>query len=197
MARLQTKDYHKKHDAILTSATQVFATTGFDRASMKQVADACETSKATLYHYFPSKNAILYAILERHLRELRHHVLSLQQQERSNIEFLYHIVEEILLQYQGNDDVHLLQIHALGQLDVADQTILRNIMKGLVAFVAEKIEIINPLRFDAEYDLRATTMSLFGMLNWYHTWSRGRGADARKRYAKKCCDIFLYGILKS
>ncbi|RVT97626.1 TetR/AcrR family transcriptional regulator [Rhodovarius crocodyli] len=44
---------------ILTVACRLFATKGFDGASMRDIAEECGISKATLYHHFPDKNAIL------------------------------------------------------------------------------------------------------------------------------------------
>ncbi len=44
---------------ILTVSCRLFATKGFDGASMRDIAEECGISKATLYHHFPDKNAIL------------------------------------------------------------------------------------------------------------------------------------------
>ena len=127
MVRTLAKDHEDKRSAILSASTQVFAEIGFDRASMVQVAKKWGFSKAALYHYFPSKNAILFAILDRHLSELTSHVLNLKRDDRSPEDFLSYMVEEILLQYEGNDSVHELQIHALGQLGIDDQQLLEDI----------------------------------------------------------------------
>ena len=195
MARTIAKDHGDKRHAILTASSKVFTDVGFDRASMAQVAKACSFSKAALYHYFPSKNALLFAILERHLSQLTGHVLKLKRLNRSIEEFLAHIVEEILLQYQGNDPVHELQIHALGQLDKKEQQILRSHMRELVSFVSEVISEARPsLTSQGPENLRMATMSLFGMLNWYYTWNGGRGTEGRREYARFAVQIFLKGV---
>ena len=43
---------------------------GYASASMAQLAEGCGTSKAGLYHYFPSKEAILFESLDRYTRRL-------------------------------------------------------------------------------------------------------------------------------
>ena len=55
------------------SALEVFAAQGFDGTSVKDLAEAAGATQGLLYHYFPSKEALLEATLERHyfLPELR------------------------------------------------------------------------------------------------------------------------------
>ena len=81
----------------------------------------------------------MFAVLDQHLSQLTSHVLGLRRLDLSAEDFLAYMVEEILTQYQGNDAVHELQIHALGQLEVKDQKILVRQMRTLVSYVSEVI----------------------------------------------------------
>jgi AcrR family transcriptional regulator len=51
---------------ILDAALQVFAHSGFAEAKMEQVAKAANLSKAALYLYFPSKEALLRSLIKRY-----------------------------------------------------------------------------------------------------------------------------------
>ncbi len=57
----------------IDTALEVFAARGFDGTSVKDLAEAAGATQGLLYHYFPSKEALLEAALERHyfLPELR------------------------------------------------------------------------------------------------------------------------------
>src|SRR5205085_5854877 len=46
------------------------ATKGFPGASVAELAKACGASKSLIYHYFPSKDDILYAVMVEHLDAL-------------------------------------------------------------------------------------------------------------------------------
>lgn len=70
MARTRAKDYDDKRDAMLHGAARIFARDGYDRASMNQLATELGVSKALLYHYYTSKEALLFDIIETHLQEL-------------------------------------------------------------------------------------------------------------------------------
>lgn len=54
-----------KRDEILQIASQVFLEMGFERASMAAISARIGGSKATLYGYFPSKEALFLAIMHR------------------------------------------------------------------------------------------------------------------------------------
>ena len=70
MARTRASDFEEKQHSILKSAAAVLAEQGMDKASMAQIANHCQVSKALLYHYYPSKNELLFAIIHTHLVEL-------------------------------------------------------------------------------------------------------------------------------
>lgn len=53
----------EKKNAILAAASAVFQEQGYERASMNEVARRAGGSKATLYNYFPSKEALFEAVV--------------------------------------------------------------------------------------------------------------------------------------
>ena len=51
------------------AACELFAKR-YTRASIAELADACKISRGALYHYFESKEAILFAILDAHIHQM-------------------------------------------------------------------------------------------------------------------------------
>ena len=63
MTRILDELAHARtRDRILDAARSLFADEGFHAASMNELAKSCRLTKAGLYHYFPSKQAILGAL---------------------------------------------------------------------------------------------------------------------------------------
>jgi len=58
-------------DAILDAAAAVLRKTGYDDATTNHVAEVAGVSVGSLYQYFPSKDALVDALLERHLETVR------------------------------------------------------------------------------------------------------------------------------
>ena len=195
MARTIAKDHDEKRAQILKSAAKVFAEAGFDRASMTQLARECGISKANIYHYYDSKDAVLFGVLDTYLSELRDRVCGVDVSALSPDQRLRRIVSEILLAYQGADHEHQVQISAMGALPEDQQKLLRAYERELVQVVSDALAAVAPttLAQDSE-KLRSATMSVFGMLNWYYMWNSGAGSDAREAYADVVANLTLGGV---
>lgn len=68
---LRTDTASPGRQKILDVAADLFATQGFKATTLSDVARAAKLKKATLYHYFPSKNAIFLAVLTEGIDQLR------------------------------------------------------------------------------------------------------------------------------
>ncbi|MEQ1811970.1 MAG: helix-turn-helix domain-containing protein, partial [Terricaulis sp.] len=70
MARTQAADYDERKLAIVEQAAALFAAHGFNGASVSDIAERCKTSKSLIYHYYESKEDILYDVMISHVRAL-------------------------------------------------------------------------------------------------------------------------------
>jgi TetR/AcrR family transcriptional regulator len=194
MPRTRARDYDDKRDAILHRAAIVFARDGYDRASMAGLAAECGVSKALLYHYYASKEALLFGILSDHLQALVDVVeaadnLSLEPEDR-----LVRLVSALLDAYRDADAEHKVQINALTLLPQAEQGELKALERRLVAIFAEAIRAVEPRVFENDRLLKPVTMSLFGMLNWFYMWFREGGAISRSEYAALATKMLINGV---
>ena len=55
-------------ELLLSAALRLFAERGFSATSVQAIVDAAEVTKGAMYHYFPSKDDLLYEIYGRLLR---------------------------------------------------------------------------------------------------------------------------------
>src|SRR5664279_811352 len=63
MPRVRSDDYETKGNAILDCAAILFAREGYPSAKMQDIAVACGATKSMLYHYYPTKDDLLFAML--------------------------------------------------------------------------------------------------------------------------------------
>lgn len=195
MARTIAKDYGDKRQLILTRAAQLFADDGFDRASVSKVATACKISKANIYHYYKSKDEILFDILDKYLSELRDTICGIKVGDQGPEAQFRATVTGILVAYQGADFEHRLQANAMTFLPEDQQNVLRGYQRDLVKHVSGLVGAIAPDAFAGEKaKLHAATMSLFGMLNWFYMWNGQADLKAREDYADIVCTLFLSGV---
>ncbi|MEO8876410.1 MAG: TetR/AcrR family transcriptional regulator [Polyangiaceae bacterium] len=59
-------------EAILTATAQVLVKDGYDGASTNKIAAQAGVSIGSLYQYFPSKEALVAELLDRHLADMMH-----------------------------------------------------------------------------------------------------------------------------
>ncbi len=195
MARTIAKDYEQKRVHILKSAARVFAEQGYDRASMSVLARECGISKANIYHYYDSKDALLFDVLDTYLKALRDRICGLDLPDGPAEARFRALVTEILLAYQGADDEHRVQSNGMSALPNEKQVVLRGYQRDLVQAMSDAMAQCAPDVFDnSPQKLRDTTMSVFGMLNWYYMWQSAASAEDRRDYATLVSRLVLQGV---
>src|SRR5215472_17929598 len=57
-------------DSLLEATARVLINEGYDRASTNRIADVAGVSIGSLYQYFPSKEALVAAVIDRHMQQV-------------------------------------------------------------------------------------------------------------------------------
>jgi len=103
------------------------------------IAEACGVSKALMYHYYSSKDAVLFDLLQDHLQNLVAVVEAAAQSAGRPEEKLFAISEALLEAYRGADAEHQVQISSLKLLPPAQQESLKEMERKLVVIVSDAI----------------------------------------------------------
>lgn len=195
MARTIAKDHEAKRTAILTEAAKFFAENGFDRSSMNQLAVACGVSKALIYHYYNSKDALLYDIVLTHLTDLLETVQAVNQMGLDKENNLRQTIRAILIAYRDADAEHQVQTEAMTALPEDQRRVLAGLQRQMVQIVSDALEAVTPEVYAANPEkLYPVTMTLFGMMNWFYMWHRKGKGMSREKYADLVADLVLRGV---
>jgi AcrR family transcriptional regulator len=57
-------------DALVEATARILVKEGFDKASTNRIAEVAGVSVGSLYQYFPGKEALVVAVIERHNQEI-------------------------------------------------------------------------------------------------------------------------------
>jgi AcrR family transcriptional regulator len=195
MARTRASDFEEKQHGILLSAAAVFAEQGMEKASMSAIAGRSNVSKALLYHYYPSKDSLIFAIIHTHLVELEASVAAAVDPGLVPEEQLRVLVGVVLERYRGADDAHKVQLVGTAALSEEQRTEIRAVERQIVRHFSKVLRKINPdLDTEERPLLMPVTMSLFGMMNWVYMWFRDGGVISREDYAGVATTLILEGI---
>jgi AcrR family transcriptional regulator len=193
MARTRANDYDKKRLGILSQSASHFAQHGFTGTSITMIAEACGVSKALMYHYYNSKDDVLFDLLADHLNHLIAAVEAASESAGDGKERLFAICTALLEAYRGADAEHQVQISSLKLLPQAQQSVLKELERQLVVIFSNAIAATLPTVADRPDVLKPLTMSLFGMLNWHYLWFRDGKGMTREAYARMAAGLVLAG----
>lgn len=193
MARTRALNYGEKQDSILNAAAELFGQHGFERVSMASVASACGVSKASLYHYYDSKESLLDDMIMRHLERLIASVSAASAASREPRDRLLAMVSAVLQSYQNDVDQHRVQQRCQASMSMGKQDTMKALEKILVQQFAEILRQTVP-NLQGRADLiQPLTMCLFGILNWTYTWFNEGGSIDRQQYAELVTTLMLDG----
>ena len=194
MARVRSEAYDDRRQEILDRAAGLFARHGFARTSISTLSRECNASKAWIYHYYESKEAILFDILHDHIRMLRDAVQAADRPAPDPEARLRALVTALLEAYRDSDAKHKVLLSELGVLAPEQQGQIRALEREIVAVFAAAVAALNPALGKEPNLIKPVTMSLLGMLNWHFTWFRKDGPLRLEDYADLATRLFINGV---
>jgi AcrR family transcriptional regulator len=162
---------------------------------MNQVAEACGLSKATLYHYYRDKYALLVSIADGHVTRLRGIVDEAIAEEKTPQGQMRVLIRRLVEEYASAQNEHRVLTEDVKFLQPEDRERILGKEREMVAAFAR---VVGALRPDLKQAAMAKplTMLLFGMVNWMFTWMKPEGALAYDDMAPVVTDLFLGGLEK-
>ena len=97
-------------DVILEAAAQVFGDQGYAAATTNHIARRAGVSIGSLYQYFPNKDAILYSLMERHVREgyelITRETEAMRQEGKITVRIIRRLIEAMLVFHEKDPVLH-------------------------------------------------------------------------------------------
>lgn len=192
MARPRAENYDDKKQLILDQAAQLFSQKGFAGTSIATIAKLCNTSKALIYHYFQSKETLLFDMLHSHCSLLLATAHDTIRREGSPEQKLCTLLDLFMDIYVSSRDKHVVLLNDIHWLSAEQQTEIRDLQRQVVRVFRDLITQIRP---DLEEKTRlALSMSVLGSLNWTYIWFKPGGELTPKTFAAIIATNFLSGI---
>ena len=193
MARGRAAGYDEQRELILAHAAALFARQGYHATSMNQVAEACALSKATLYHYYRDKDAMLVQIADGHVGRLVALVDAVDALRLAPEARLGELIRRIVVEYADAQHAHRVLTEDVKFLRPEDAERILGTERAVVAAFADTIAEQWPQVGQAHL-AKPTTMLLFGMINWMFTWFRPDGSLDYDAMAPVVADLFCGGV---
>ncbi len=160
-ARTQAKA--DRRAMLLESAARLFAERGFDRVSIEDLGSAAGVSGPAMYRHFPSKQAVLAALLvevSQNLHDGGHRVVSASASDADALRSLIRFHVDFAI---ANPDVIRVQDRDLDSLADADRHTVRTLQR---LYVELWVSVLAGLQPGVEpTELRIRSHATFGLIN--------------------------------
>lgn len=189
---LDEKEVHQKI-MIGKAASRLFNDKGYLQTTTKDIADLANLSKGGLFHYFASKNDVLYFILKNYMDfalEDFERELAEVKDAPSKIKFIIsrHINFYLANSSEGKTlfrDAHLLPTKYFKAI-AEKETKYYKIVAGVLAdFFNGRVE---------KSELTILAFELIGMCNWIFSWYNPKGSITPGKLSEFIYDIFYEGV---
>ena len=160
---------------------------------MRDLSRATGMSLAGLYHYFGSKERLLYLIQ-------KDTFTTIVEQLKARLEGVEDPEQRIRVFIQNHLEYFVAHQSGLKVLSHEDEALKNGFASELAAIKRQYYRICVSLMDDlkrerhAKFNSRTAVMSLFGMINWIYTWYNPRVDGTAGELARQMSDLFLSGV---
>ncbi len=180
---------------ILDAAVHLFFEAGYEGASLRDLANRVGINKATIYHYFETKEEILFHIVTEEGQRLLEGVREVVQRGGRPLEVL-----EAMVRFQiGYMEDHVEQVKVLVEEKKSLRADLQRQSRATESAILELYKQVLE-RCQGEGSIRpvhptTAAFGILGQINWLYHWYRPEGALAIRELADQVVALLYHGLL--
>lgn len=185
----------KKSIRIGKAAVRLFNKKGYLQTNMDDIAAAAKMSKGAMYHYFSSKDAILFFVLSNYMDVILHDLESELKNIKGASSKIQFIISRHIQLYEGNPaeaktllhEVHCLPNKFYKIIAAKEREYYRIIGNAIEEFVEGQTNI-------NKAQVTSLTFLLLGMCNWIYWWYNPKGVVLPDQLSEMIWTVFLKGL---
>lgn len=197
MARIAGSSGHQTQKKIKTACLALFANSGYEAVSMRQIANEVGINPGAIYHYFPTKQHILMAIMEEHMRAL---LTAWDAQKDDNLHALDHLDRFVRfhISYHMNLPDHVyLSYRELRALSEENFLIIERLRHNYECLLKTILSDGQAKGCMAITDVHAAAMAILSMLTGINKWFRHEGRLSARQIEDIYADLCRRTVLLS
>jgi AcrR family transcriptional regulator len=186
--------FDRRLSKLLRHAARIFCEKGYEGASMRDLSRAAGMSLAGLYHYFESKEDLLYLIQKHTFRTIIERLQERLKESKDAEERIRIFIENHLEYFLANKEAMKVLTHEDETLKNGRGAEIRAIKREYYKICLDLLEDLRREK-GLQFSGRLAVLGLFGMINWIYTWHNPRVDLDAGALAEEMSNLFLRGIL--
>ena len=176
-------------------AAQVFSEKGYLKTSLADVAHAVGITKGGIFHYFSTKEELLFLIIYRHLDEALYNMKSKLDICDSNHDKISVFIRHHINNYRDNQAESRLALHERGNLPEKYLGTIKEKEREYVGILRSIIEKLIKEQKKNAPNATLITYSLLGMLTWPYAWFNPKGSATPEELSEIIYKIFIGDLI--
>ena len=194
-----TPSLQKRKNYIANIAAKEFLSKGYKTASLEDIGNKVGMSKAGLYHYFKTKEEILYYILinmtNNFLGALRNCVKECEAEGLEPEDALKKYLTKYADNLNTSGEAPLLILRERHQLTGKFKTELHELEQEIFNGIRKELKKVPQI--NEKYDLNVIAFLIISVSHWIGYWMKPKGKLDLESVIKQNIDIIFNGIFKS
>lgn len=191
MARPRSEQFLETKRSILKRASRVFANVGYLASTVDDLTEATGLSRGALYHYFPSKEALLFEIVHEALTGFLDTMIAAMRSAQDPVEQFRKVTAAIVDRNARARDEHAIVLNDINRFSEPNREKLKAIEREIVHRIGDLV-----MQLDTKGRVNASNKSVFammylGVINYTVAWYRPEGEVKPDQYAELVGTLFL------
>jgi AcrR family transcriptional regulator len=184
-----------RKDRIYRKALEIFLKRGYDNTPMSHISKALGISKAALYHHYPSKERLLYHIIDHMMK--KNFIPILDQAEKipdPEVRLTYFIKHYTKL--MSDDASPKIIVHEARRINPQAYRMVRQVYRRSFDLIKGAIMEIETSGMGKNLNPSFAAFAIIGMCSWTFYWYDYSRKESCEELADTFNEIFFKGINK-
>jgi AcrR family transcriptional regulator len=183
-----------KKQQILEAAARVFRQKGYDRATLRDIANEAGLLPGSLYYHIRSKEDLLRQVVEQPIRELYGQLEDLVVAEAPAADKLARALAMHLRAFDTHYPSLFVYLQNLLQVDAMRRPLHKQAKRYEECWQQLLVQGIQRGEFPPDLDVKIAVFAILGMCNWMHRWYRQDGRLSIEAIIQQYTRLVLDGV---
>ena len=185
-----------RREEIYEKAMELFIAEGYDQTPLSRIAKALGIAKAGLYHYFNSKEEILFFIHERNLKRDLFPIIEAAEKIQEPEKRLSYLIREYTKASMARDASQRVLVHEVGKLTPEHREVIDQSWRRFFDIIRNSISELEASGKCKKINKTFAAFAMIGMCRWTFNWYDSERTDTSDELINTYEEIFFKGILK-
>jgi len=197
MTAVRAGEARPRREAILACAAELFALRGYRATSLADLAPAVGIAKATLFHYFRSKQQMLYELYRQTMELALTRLRAIAAGATDPEETVRRMVFEHTLLILENRALFTIFFDEEGELAPSQLRAIKGQQRAYIELIAGQVRRLKEAgRLQPGLTPRIAVQGLIGMASWVYRWYDPQRTLTPAEIAAELAQLALGGLLR-